>query len=383
MPNRNNRYTEVFTTLLAVGLLSAVTLYAEHPREIGNPDFAAGDASHVRNTDLTGGFYEDRYTVDNWYYDFYDSPGATRTNSRHTDLTYSDQTSLADAAHPWTANRSHNRNDQMVAFQQYYDEPWFYDQRDPLYGMPDARSERLASDPTVRNDNLITGTVTATKQVRNRTTGGQNTVGLVKVSDGRQIITDLGPTRRTLDMALTKGDQIQVAGQWEDVGSYSVLMAQHVKSGVNRVNVLRDVGPTLADNRRIEGRIQQFRDIRTNRGAELHRTAAVQTPDGRFAIVDLGRDTTDRIVANASPGDRIVANGRVVQVGNYPVLLANQVSINDGTPVPIARHTESPGSFSGIETRNPDCVGGGCDNQSIDRAQPRDSHTNAMDGTVR
>ena len=248
---------------------------------------------------------------------------------------------MADAAHPWMANRSLNRNEQTLAFQQYYDEPWFYDQRDPIYGMPDARSERIASDPSVRNDNFIKGTVTATKQVRNRTTGDQNTVALIKAPDGRQIITDLGPTRRTLDMALTKGDQIQVGGQWEDVGDYSVLMAQQIKSGVNRVNLNREVGPALADNRQVEGRIQQFRDIRTNRTAELHRTAAVQTPDGRFAIVDLGQDTTQRAVAHASPGDRIVANGRVVQVGNYPVLLANRVSINDGAPVSIARPTET------------------------------------------
>ena len=383
MPNRGNRHTAIMVAVLGVGLLGGTALYAEYPREMGNADIPANDGSRVRNTDLTGGFYEDRYKLDNWYYDFYESPGATRTSSRDTDLTYSDQASLADAAHPWMANRSLNRNEQTLAFQQYYDEPWFYDQRDPIYGMPDARSERIASDPSVRNDNFIKGTVTATKQVRNRTTGDQNTVALIKAPDGRQIITDLGPTRRTLDMALTKGDQIQVGGQWEDVGDYSVLMAQQIKSGVNRVNLNREVGPTLADNRQVEGRIQQFRDIRTNRTAELHRTAAVQTPDGRFAIVDLGQDTTQRAVAHASPGDRIVANGRVVQVGNYPVLLANRVSINDGAPVSIARPTETGRIRSGSETINPSCVGGGCDNQSINRAQPRDSHTNAMDGTVR
>lgn len=383
MPNRRSRYTEVIATLLGVGLVSAATLYAEHPREIGNPDLPANDGSRVRNTDLTGGFYDDRYKLDNWYYDFYDSPGAARSNARATDPSYGDQSTLADAAHPWVAARGQNRHEQATAFQQYYDEPWFYDQRDPIYGMPETRGERLASDPAAHNDNFIKGTVTATKQVRHRTSGDQNTVALVKASDGRQVITDLGPTRRTMDMALTKGDQIQVAGQWEDVGPYSVLMAQQIKSGVNRANLHREGGAALADNRQVEGRIQQFRDIRTNRTAELHRTAAVQTPDGRFAIVDLGQDTTDRVVANASPGDRIVANGRVVQVGNYPVLLANQIAINDGTPIRITRAAEPAGTVSGTEMRNPDCVGGGCDNRSLNRAQPRDAHSNAMDGTVR
>jgi hypothetical protein len=202
MPNRGNRHTAIMVAVLGVGLLGGTALYAEYPREMGNADIPANDGSRVRNTDLTGGFYEDRYKLDNWYYDFYESPGATRTSSRDTDLTYSDQASLADAAHPWMANRSLNRNEQTLAYQQYYDEPWFYDQRDPIYGMPDARSERIASDPSVRNDNFIKGTVTATKQVRNRTTGDQNTVALIKAPDGRQIITDLGPTRRTLAMQL-------------------------------------------------------------------------------------------------------------------------------------------------------------------------------------
>ncbi len=383
MPMRNKQQTALLAVAFGVTLLGGTTVYAEQPQKLGTTPVAARDGSHVRNSDLRGGFYEDRFKADNWYYDFYDSPGASRTTAREADVTYSDQTSAADAAHPWTAARAQNRNEQTGAFQQYYDEPWFYDQRDPSYGMPDARSERTAYDASTRNDNIIKGTVAATKQVRNRTSGDQNTVALIKAADGRHIITDLGPNRRTLDMAITKGDQIQVGGQWEDIGDYSVLMAQHIKSGVNRVNLHRETGPALADNRQVEGRIQQFRDIRTNRTAELHRTAAVQTSDGRFAIVDLGQDTTEPTVAHASPGDRLVANGRVVQVGNYPVLLANQVAINDGTPVQIARPREASGLSPAADMRKSDCLGGGCDNQSINRAQPREPHTNAMDGTVR
>ena len=260
---------------------------------MGTTALPSNDGPRVRNSDLSGGFYEDSFKTDNWYYDFYDSPGAIRTNSRDADLANSDQTTAADAAHPSTT-RNVNRNEQTTAFQQYYDEPWFYDQRDPIYGMPEARNERIASGAPAQNGHFIWGTVTAIKQVRNRTSGDQNTVALIKAADDRQIITDLGPTRRTLDMAITKGDQIQVGGEWEDIGNYSVLMAQQIKSGVNRVNLHREAGPALTDNRQVEGRIQQFRDIRTNRTAELHRTAAVQTADGRVAIVDLGQDTTER-----------------------------------------------------------------------------------------
>jgi hypothetical protein len=383
MPIRKGKQITVLTTLaLGVALAGGTSIYAEQPRGIRTTALSSNDGPRVRNSDLSGGFYEDSFKTDNWFYDFYDSPGAIQRNSRDTDMAYRDQTTPADAAHPRTT-RNLNRNEQTTAFQQYYDEPWFYDQRDPLYGMPETRTERMASGTSATNGHFITGTVTAIKQVRNRTSGDQNTVTLLKAADGREVITDLGPTQRTLDMAITKGDQLQVAGQWEDIGNYSVLMAQQVKSGANRVNLHREAGPALTDNRQVEGRIQQFRDIRTNRTAELHRTAAVQTADGRIAIVDLGQDTTERTVAHASPGDRIVANGRVVQVGNYPVLLANQVAINDGAPVQITRLKDSTEVSPGTDVRKPDCLGGGCANESLNRDQPRDPHTNAMDGTIR
>ncbi len=384
MPQRQHTQTALLAAVLGVGLLGGTTLFAEQPRTIGSSDTTASDGTRMRNSDLTGGFYEDPYKTDNWYYDFYDSPDASRTNNRNaTPTSYGDDTGSSDAAHPWNMNRSQTRTEQMSAFQQYYDEPWFYDQRDPNYGMPDARTSRMTSSSTAHNDHVVRGTVTSTKQVRNRTTGDQNTVALIKTTDGRPVITDLGPNRRTLDMALAKGDQIQVGGQWEEVGQYSVLMAEQVKSGVNRANLHRMAGTSSADNRQIEGRIQQFRDVRTNRGSEMHRTAAVQTSDGRFAIVDLGQDMTAPGVSKAAPGDRIVADGRVVQVGNYPVLLANQVAINDGQPVQIPRRADTAGSTTGSGINNPDCLGGGCENQSINRGQPRDPHTNAMDGTIR
>ena len=90
-----------------------------------------------------------------------------------------------------------------------------------------------------------------------------------------------------------------------------------------------------------------------------------------------------KTVAHASPGDRIVANGRVVQVGNYPVLLANQVAINDGAPVQITRPKDNTELSPGTDVRKSDCLVGGCDNESLNRDQPRDPHTNAMDGTIR
>jgi hypothetical protein len=232
MPIRKGNQITVLTTLtLGVALVGGTSIYAEQPREIRTTALSSNDGPRVRNSDLSGGFYEDNFKKDNWFYDFYDSPGAIQRNSRDTDMAYRDQTTATDSAHPRTT-RNLNRNEQTTAFQQYYDEPWFYDQRDPLYGMPETRTERMASGASAPNGHFITGTVTAIKQVRNRTGGDQDTVALLKAANEREVITDLGPTQRTLDMAITKGDQLQVGGQWEDIGNYSVLMAQQVKSAL-------------------------------------------------------------------------------------------------------------------------------------------------------
>ncbi len=224
--------------------------------------------------------------------------------------------SLTDAAHPSVRHPRPHRTDQNVAATPYAVDPWFYAQRDPLSGIPETGSHPHGKD-------VVKGTITATKQIRNRTTGDHNTVVLVTTPDRGQVTTDLGSSRRTLDLALTKGDPVVIAGSWENVGPYSVLMAKQIRTEAKRVTLNRPVGTTAGD-RIVEGRIQQFRDMRMNHSGELHRAAAVQTPDGGMALVDLGPDNQDRTPLRAAAGDRMVAQGPVVQVGNYPVLWANR-----------------------------------------------------------
>lgn len=205
---------------------------------------------------------------------------------------------------------------------------------------------------------------------------------LVTTPDRRQVTADLGSSRRTLDLALTKGDPIVVAGSWEDVGPYSVLMAKHIRTEAKRVTLNRPLGSTAGD-RTVEGRIQQFRDIRMNRSGEVHRAAAVQTPDGGMALVDLGPDNQDRTPLRAAAGDRMVAQGPVVQVGNYPVLWANRVAINDGMPVDVTRMTGPTDIVPATGTRSENCLGAGCDNQPLNQGQAGHRGSNAMDGTTR
>lgn len=376
MPNQNI-HIPLLTAVLGIGILSGTALYAEHPRDPGPAERQGIDESRVvTNPDITGGFYDDRYQRDDWYYDFYDSPDHFRRSAGSMNQRPDEATAtMTDAAHPVLKHQTPPQSEPSAAYDQYYAEPWFYDQRDPLYGMPEAGLDQSEG-------NVIKGTVKATKQVRNRSTGDQNTVVLLTTTDRRQITADLGSSRRTMDMALTQGDLIQVAGPWEKVGPYSVLMAQQVKTDAKRVSLHRQTGSTMAE-RKVEGRIQQFRDIRTNRGAELHRTAAVQTLDGRIAIVDLGSDSRDQRLGRAATGDRMVAHGRVIHVGNYPVLLANRVAINDGAPIEVTRTTEPVKYSPGTGGRTENCLGAGCDNQPLNQGESGRSHNNVMDGTMR
>jgi hypothetical protein len=167
-------------------------------------------------------------------------------------------------------------------------------------------------------------------------------------------------------------------------------MADRIRAGVNRVIMIREHGQQSAGGRQVDGRIEQFRDLRVRNTGQTHRAAAVRTADGQLAIVDFGPSTAENVPANAAPNDRIVATGPVAQIGNYPVLLANRVSINDGIPVRINRPdgeylpTERrPFEASQLEAVNPTCIGGGCETHTVGRSTPRDPLSNAMDGTIR
>ncbi|MGC3976332.1 MAG: hypothetical protein QM771_18400 [Nitrospira sp.] len=375
MPKRN-RHNRLFAAMLGLGIMSVTGVYAEQSLVQREAVTQTQSDGRVHNADITGGFYDDRYKLDDWYYDFYDSPGYSRGDSSSAYQTANENTAtMADAAHPSLRHHRPSRNDQNAAATPYAGDPWFYAQRDPQYGIPEA-------GPDAYGGNVIKGTIMASKQVRNRTTGDQNTVVLLTTPDRRQITADLGSSRRTLDLALSKGDSIVVAGPWEDVGPYSVLMAQQVRTEAKRVTLNRPIGTTGGD-RTVEGRIQQFRDIRMNRSGELHRAAAVQTPDGRMALVDLGSDNQDRTQLRAAAGDRMVAQGPVVQVGNYPVIWANRVAINDGMPVDVTR-TSGPADFvPATGNRSENCLGGGCESQPLNQSQSGHRNSNAMDGTTR
>lgn len=398
------------STATGLVLLGSTAAFAEQRDTIiSDPDVQRTDArsSDVRSNDLSGGFYDDKYTTDDWYYDFYESPSAGRTGDRLSDRRDIDN-SVVSSNDPSVIRRSSTRNSDVVqtagtarfvdaarpfdsarsfdraadpSFSKYYDEPWYYEQRDSAYVMPNRAVRDDAYRSNTRGQEIITGQVKGVKQVRNRTSGGQNTAVLLKPADGKAQIVDLGPTQPLLDLALTKGDRITVGGSRENLGPYSVLMASTIKSGSNRVRLDRDTAAYRGDMREVNGRIENFHDVQIRGTGQKNRTAAIRTNDGNFVLVDLGPATAQNVPANASPGDMMTARGPVTTIGQYPVLLADQFEINNSLPVRVARPGENyPGtsrpweaSHEVIKTQ-PGATGDG---------QPRAPHSNATDGTTR
>jgi hypothetical protein len=390
MPEHTRINKAILTGTFALSLIAVGGAYAEH-RDIQDPQ--------VRDSELSGGFYDDGQTVDNWFYDFYEFP-KDRTDARLHDparvretpsMSRSEMDRLADAAHPLQASHGFVRPSTAdTAYSRYYDEPWFYEQRDPAYTMPMTTATSESFRPAARDEEYVKGTIQAVKQVRNRQSGGQDTVALIGLNDGRKVIADLGPTQGTLHFAFTQGDSIKVGGQRENIGPYSVLMAHDIQSGANRLRLNRDTTWREADYRQVDGRIDRFRDIPVRPSGQLHRTAAVRTDDGRFTIVDMGPSPAENVPANAAPGDRITASGQVVHVGNYPVLLADRMSINNGLPVRVVRSdseyvepTRRPFEASQPQSAtDPTCVGGGCESGTVGRSTPRNPLSNDMSGDI-
>ncbi len=318
-------------------------------------------SSDVRSGGLNGGFYDDKYKDDDWYFDFYETPkqtedrtaaersAADRKSALRPDvIRTSDKTQFVDAAEPAethssassassASSGSSTRSTQVSGFY-YFDDPWYFQERDESYTMT---SKPAPIDPSrsAQKQEKIKGNVTHVKQVRNTTRGGQNTVVQIKPLNGSPTIVDLGPTQPLLNMALTPGDTISVGGRTEHAGSYSVLMATQVKSGANVVNVNRqekEIEGALP-RREAEGRLERIMEVRVRGSEQKHSVAAIKSESGRMMLVDLGPATAGNIPAGTAPGDHVIASGPVATVGNYPVLFAERVSIANAAPIKVAR----------------------------------------------
>jgi len=299
----------------------------------------------MKHKGLAGGFYADKDKSDDWYYDFYETPSAERTSDRTAAdggaskmrpdaIKVGGKTKFVDAASPANVQAS-DPDTHDAAVNRYYDDPWYYEQRESSYTMP-VKAAGEAS--TKKAGEVLKGNVTHVKQVRNATSGGQNTVVQIKPVKGNPAIVDLGPTQPLLNLALAKGDTIAVGGKNENIGQYSVLMAKQVKSGVNEVSVDRLDTAAAPDRKEATGRIERISDVRIRGTEQMHRVAVIKGADDRLMLIDLGATTpSGNVPATGATGDQMKASGPVATVGNYPVLFADHVSIDNGVPIAIAR----------------------------------------------
>jgi hypothetical protein len=251
----------------------------------------------------------------------------------------SEKTVFVDAATPVHARSSHPQF-QESALRRYYNDPWYYEERDASYTM----TSRPAPDASPHSTQVVKGSVTRVKQVRNTTSGGQNTVVQIKPAKGDPKIVDLGPTLPLLNMALVPGDSIAVDGPTEQIGAYPVLMANHVKSGANAVTVARADTGVGQGRKEAVGRLDRVMEVPIRGTGQTNNVAAIKTDSGRMMLIDLGPTTAGILPAGIMAGDHVVASGPVATVGNYPVLFAERVSIADAAPVKIARPEGYPGA---------------------------------------
>ena len=303
--------------------------------------------SDMKHKGLTGGFYADKDKSDDWYYDFYETSPAERTSDRTAAdrssrirpdaIKVAGKTQFVDAAKPVDARPSDTQG-QESAVNQYYDDPWFYEPRDTSYTMPVKAASDAPRPSATPAPQVLKGNVTHVKQVRNATSGGQNTVVQIKPVKGTPTIIDLGPTQPLLNLALAKEDRIAVSGPTEHIGQYSVLMANQVKSGANEVIVDRGETAVAPDRKEATGRIERISDVRIRGTERMHRVAAIKGDDGRSMLIDLGAAVASgSMPPTGATGDQIKASGPVATVGNYPVLFADHLSIDNGVPIAIAR----------------------------------------------
>ena len=265
--------------------------------------------------------------------------GEQKNKIRPDVIKTSEKTVFVDAATPVHAPLSQPHVPES-AFRHYYNDPWYYEEREASYTM----TARPAPDASPHSTQIVKGSVTHVKQVRNATHGGQNTVVQIKPAKGNLTIADLGPTLPLLNMALIPGDAIAVNGPTDQIGPYSVLMANHVKSGTNAVTVARtDTGVGQAHKEAV-GRVDRIMEVPIRGTGQKNSVAAIKTDSGRMILIDLGPTTAGIVPAGITAGDHVVATGPVATVGNYPVLFAERVSIANAAPVKIARPDGYPGA---------------------------------------
>lgn len=193
----------------------------------------------------------------------------------------------------------------------------------------------------------LVGVIVDTKEVDFKEHDQVHKVLLVRTTDGSRAVVDMGPVDDMAPFALDKGREVRLDGRLARVGGRPVLMAAEGEIDGRQVQVQRPLLPraearleqrrpsrNLVD-RDIEGRVVREKIVRFANGDRAHRVVMLETDRGEAVVADLGPEEALQGVP-VRKGKELQVQGRLVNVSDHLVLMANQVHV-DGRTVPIER----------------------------------------------
>jgi hypothetical protein len=198
----------------------------------------------------------------------------------------------------------------------------------------------------------VEGQILKEKEVQIKGKDQNNRVILIEAKDGRRIAIDLGPTQNLADVQIQVGQNASVKGRLVRIGDRKVLFAGELTVNGKTVQIRRmmeqsqirqrnagqkDAGTSeeesMCQPQQISGQIVKERDVSVKNTGMRNKIVLVKTPQGRMIIADLG--PSEKLGDLQLTADRsIQVQGRWLRVGNQPVILVEQVTMN-GKTTPI------------------------------------------------
>jgi len=185
----------------------------------------------------------------------------------------------------------------------------------------------------------ITGLVLKEKDVTFKQKSGANRVILIKTDDDKRLAVDLGPTQNLKDFASLLGKNIQAEGRLVRIGNRMVLMANQLTVNGKTTQILRLIHPITPKDTGTD----YFDLPHTLRGHFINeKTITVQNTGNQDKIILLKTDDDQLFVTDLGPSDAaaeiqfklnqpVEVSGSWVRVGDHPVLLAREVTVNGQT----------------------------------------------------
>jgi hypothetical protein len=157
-----------------------------------------------------------------------------------------------------------------------------------------------------------------------RRTGEQHEVVQILTQKGNRVFVDLGPTNPALDeLNLARGQNVTVHGKIGRVRGNLVMLADDIDRGGQIVSVRMPASVSVS------GRIVGAKDVRVRDTGNMHRIVMLDTDKGRLPVDVGARDNIKNV--DLRQGQRITAQGPIVNVDNRPVMMAHRLDTEQQT----------------------------------------------------